>query len=209
MLLTSDVSARGMDYPDVTHVCQVGLTEKEQYVHRVGRTARAGKSGEGMLIVTDFEAPSMQKLLMGPSHNTMGMTKGAAPAATSIKMADATTFLEHPTVNPPLRELLATLFREIGEGAGAGGAGSSSAGGARGDDGAWAGSELYKSACQCYQAHLGFYNGHCKQLGWSKPQLVQMANQFIADVGIKTPPSLMKKTVGMMGLKGVPGLRVA
>jgi hypothetical protein len=42
-LFTSDVSARGMDYPDVTGVFQVGApSETAQYVHRLGRTARAG-----------------------------------------------------------------------------------------------------------------------------------------------------------------------
>ena len=43
LLFTSDVSARGMDYPDVTAVVQVGLpSDRAQYVHRLGRTARAG-----------------------------------------------------------------------------------------------------------------------------------------------------------------------
>lgn len=44
-LFTSDVSARGMDYPDVTAVFQVGApSESAQYIHRLGRTARAGQS---------------------------------------------------------------------------------------------------------------------------------------------------------------------
>lgn len=59
ILFSSDVSARGMDYPDVTFVLQVGLTEKEQYIHRLGRTARAGKSGSGTLLLYDFEESSM------------------------------------------------------------------------------------------------------------------------------------------------------
>jgi len=50
IMFSSDVSARGMDYPDVSFVLQVGLTEREQYIHRLGRTARAGKSGGGMLL---------------------------------------------------------------------------------------------------------------------------------------------------------------
>ena len=32
-----------MDYPDVTFVLQIGLTDRSQYIHRLGRTARAGK----------------------------------------------------------------------------------------------------------------------------------------------------------------------
>ena len=52
ILFTSDVSARGVDYPDVTLVAQVGQpSSKEQYIHRLGRTARAGKAGQGVLIL--------------------------------------------------------------------------------------------------------------------------------------------------------------
>ena len=44
ILFTSDVSARGMDYPGVSMVVQVGLpSDKAQYIHRIGRTARAGR----------------------------------------------------------------------------------------------------------------------------------------------------------------------
>ena len=58
-MFTSDVTARGLDYPDVTFVLQVGLTTKEQYIHRLGRTARAGKGGKGLLLLADFEARAM------------------------------------------------------------------------------------------------------------------------------------------------------
>ena len=52
ILLTSDVSARGVDYPNVTHVLQVGsATDRETYIHRLGRTGRAGKSGKGILVL--------------------------------------------------------------------------------------------------------------------------------------------------------------
>ncbi len=48
-----------MDYPDVTTVIQVGMpSDKAQYVHRLGRTARAGKQGRGVLLLGDFEARS-------------------------------------------------------------------------------------------------------------------------------------------------------
>ena len=47
IMFSSDVTARGMDYPDVSYVLQVGLTDRSQYIHRLGRTARAGKDGKG------------------------------------------------------------------------------------------------------------------------------------------------------------------
>lgn len=52
ILMSSDVTARGMDFPGVTHVIQVGLpSDRDTYIHRLGRTARAGKEGEGWLIL--------------------------------------------------------------------------------------------------------------------------------------------------------------
>lgn len=48
VMFSSDVSARGMDYPGISEVLQVGLTDRESYIHRLGRTARAGREGAGM-----------------------------------------------------------------------------------------------------------------------------------------------------------------
>ena len=56
ILFSSDVTARGMDFPNVTHVIQVGVPrDRETYIHRLGRTARANKEGEGWLFVTEYE----------------------------------------------------------------------------------------------------------------------------------------------------------
>lgn len=52
ILFSSDVTARGMDFPDVTHVIQVHVpSNRETYIHRLGRTARANKTGEGWLLL--------------------------------------------------------------------------------------------------------------------------------------------------------------
>ncbi|KAG7447700.1 DEAD-domain-containing protein [Guyanagaster necrorhizus] len=56
ILLCSDVAARGVDFPGVTAVFQVGLpVNGEQYIHRLGRTARAGAAGRGTLILDPDE----------------------------------------------------------------------------------------------------------------------------------------------------------
>lgn len=57
VLVTSDVSARGIDYPNVTRVIQVGIPpSREQYIHRVGRTGRGNNlTGRGDLIALPFE----------------------------------------------------------------------------------------------------------------------------------------------------------
>ncbi|KAF3969664.1 hypothetical protein CMV_006568 [Castanea mollissima] len=56
ILVSSDVSARGMNYPDVTLVTQIGIpSDREQYIHRLGRTGREGKEGEGILLLAPWE----------------------------------------------------------------------------------------------------------------------------------------------------------
>ncbi|KAJ1890435.1 hypothetical protein LPJ66_007481 [Kickxella alabastrina] len=56
ILVTTDVSARGVDYPNVSMVLQVGVpSERDAYVHRLGRTGRAGKSGEGVILLAPVE----------------------------------------------------------------------------------------------------------------------------------------------------------
>ncbi|KIM36634.1 hypothetical protein M413DRAFT_77910 [Hebeloma cylindrosporum] len=56
VLVTSDVSARGVDYPGVTRVIQVGVPSSgDVYTHRVGRTGRAGRAGRGDLVLMSWE----------------------------------------------------------------------------------------------------------------------------------------------------------
>lgn len=58
MILTSTlVIGRGMDFPNVTLVVQVGLpADADAYTHRVGRTARAGKDGRAIIVLTQAES---------------------------------------------------------------------------------------------------------------------------------------------------------
>jgi len=67
---------------------------------------------------------------------------------------------------------------------------------------------LRNSAEQAYRAWLGYYNGHLRKVGWDKKQLVAQANLWGKDVGLKSQPGMQKRTVGKMGLKGVPGLKL-
>lgn len=56
ILIATDISARGIDINDVTHVINYDLPEKpENYVHRIGRTARAGREGIAISFVDSEE----------------------------------------------------------------------------------------------------------------------------------------------------------
>lgn len=62
ILVTSDVSARGVDYPGTTRVIQFGIPgNPENYIHRVGRTGRAQhRGGRADILMQSFEAGFLQ-----------------------------------------------------------------------------------------------------------------------------------------------------
>jgi superfamily II DNA/RNA helicase len=62
ILIASDIAARGLDIKDVTHIFNLDLPEdSKDYLHRVGRTARAGKSGTAVTIVTESEVTRINR----------------------------------------------------------------------------------------------------------------------------------------------------
>ena len=64
LLVASDVAARGLDIPDVSHVFNYDVPHHaDDYVHRIGRTGRAGKSGDTFMLVTPADARSLDKVL--------------------------------------------------------------------------------------------------------------------------------------------------
>jgi superfamily II DNA/RNA helicase len=62
-LAASDVAARGLDIPDVSHVFNFDVPiSPEDYVHRIGRTGRAGREGYTAMIVTPKEMKSLKAI---------------------------------------------------------------------------------------------------------------------------------------------------
>jgi ATP-dependent RNA helicase RhlE len=62
-LVATDVAARGIDVDDVTHVINFDAPEdRDAYVHRVGRTGRAGRHGVGITLVTREQAADVRKI---------------------------------------------------------------------------------------------------------------------------------------------------
>ena len=63
LLVASDVAARGLDIPDVSHVFNFDVPHHaEDYIHRIGRTGRAGKLGESYMLVTPADSRSFDKV---------------------------------------------------------------------------------------------------------------------------------------------------
>lgn len=66
-LVASDVAARGLDIPDVSHIFNYDVpVHSEDYVHRIGRTGRAGRKGCAVTLVTSYDMraiSAIQKLV--------------------------------------------------------------------------------------------------------------------------------------------------
>ncbi|TDL20953.1 DEAD-domain-containing protein [Rickenella mellea] len=170
VLFSSDVTARGMDFQGIGYVVQVGVpANAEQYIHRLGRTARVGREGQGLLIISPDERFFLRQ-----------------------KEVRDLPLVEHPQSNTligpaldPWRQLTASAMSRV--------------------------PEVLKA--QTYSAFLGYYKTFSKGTGWSAAQLVAIANEFALRVLLYRstngkPPGLLAKTVGMMGLRGTPGLNV-
>ncbi|GMM56394.1 ATP-dependent RNA helicase [Maudiozyma humilis] len=63
LLICTDVGARGMDFPNVQEVLQIGVpSELANYIHRIGRTARSGKEGKSVIFLCKDELPFVHTL---------------------------------------------------------------------------------------------------------------------------------------------------
>ncbi len=63
ILVATNVAARGLDIPDVTHVINYDIPEDaETYIHRIGRTARAGKGGIAATLVGESDLTAFEQI---------------------------------------------------------------------------------------------------------------------------------------------------
>ena len=64
ILVASDVAARGLDVPSVSHVFNYDVpNHSEDYVHRIGRTGRAGRKGETVMLVSRLDEKNYVEIL--------------------------------------------------------------------------------------------------------------------------------------------------
>jgi len=88
VLVATDIAARGIDVPEITHVINFDLpNEPESYVHRIGRTGRAGRSGVAVSFCDDTEGEYLKALgaaqlldrseLSSPSKRPLASTRWA------------------------------------------------------------------------------------------------------------------------------------
>ena len=164
IMFASDVIGRGMDFPDVSLVLQVGVPlDADAYTHRVGRTARAGKDGRAVIMLTEIESFYLRDNRQFPIK----------PYPDSAHFVSATKELA-----PIMAKALQNTDNDAKR--------------------------------KAYSAYMGFMKGFCKKMQITPADLVKMCNRFAVKgmLSIDVPP-MEKRTIGKMGLKGVPGIRFA
>lgn len=115
LLVATDVAARGIDVTDITHVINYNLPDDiENYTHRSGRTARAGKKGESLVLINTRELGKIRSI-----ERTIRttFTVGTVPNAKEIceiqlmKLADKVISTE--VKEEEIQEFLPIIMREF------------------------------------------------------------------------------------------------
>lgn len=83
LLIATDVAARGIDVDDITHVINYSLPDElENYTHRSGRTARAGKKGVSVVLAGPSD---LRRIKMIEKRVKKKFSKGALPSAEQVR----------------------------------------------------------------------------------------------------------------------------
>ncbi len=116
VLVATDVAARGLDVERVTHVINYDMAhDSETYVHRIGRTGRAGRSGVTILFVTPKES---RFLITLERHTRQRIEKIAIPNDHMIQVAKQKRFMDSITARlahehlPSYRHMIETYLSE-------------------------------------------------------------------------------------------------
>ncbi len=202
MLFTTDVSARGVDYPDVTHVIQYGSAEsRETYIHRLGRTGRAGKRGRGLIVCCsrgeehgfvkkELEGLEVgldgryQRMVFGREDEDGGMENGEEKG---LGEASRNAVLNRRRINQGrIQKIRSSIANKTD-------------------------AKLRDLAEASYRGLLGYYLGRMKLLGMtSKVEVVQFVNEIAMQMGFERGdmPSVRLRVAKNLGLVGVRGLNI-
>ncbi|MES1150073.1 MAG: DEAD/DEAH box helicase, partial [Bradyrhizobium guangdongense] len=108
LLVASDVAARGLDIPEVSHVFNFDVPHHpDDYVHRIGRTGRAGRSGTAISIVTPLDHKSVAAI-----EKLIGQSIPRAEANFAAEVAEDGEAHDHKSREPSRRSRKGNRDRE-------------------------------------------------------------------------------------------------
>ena len=111
VLVATDVAARGIDVNDLTHVIHYSLPDDDAYyTHRSGRTARAGKKGISLSILTNRD---MRKFDALEKRLKLKMTKISIPSAKDIASKRLYTWAENILNTPAAKDVDGKILTDV------------------------------------------------------------------------------------------------
>jgi superfamily II DNA/RNA helicase len=121
LLVASDVAARGLDIPEVSHVLNFDVPyHPDDYVHRIGRTGRAGRTGTAITIVcpADFKSLAAIEKLTGqtiPKADIKADLPGYGAGASEADANSETTAISRPARSRQARDKSGETFARGGK----------------------------------------------------------------------------------------------
>ncbi len=111
--VATDVAARGLDLPNLSLVIHADLpTNKATLLHRSGRTGRAGKKGQSVLLVPHIKRRRTETVLQSANITA---TWAGPPSAEEIRVQDRQRLLQHPALTAVIDEDDQKLARQMAE----------------------------------------------------------------------------------------------
>lgn len=182
ILVTSDVSARGVDYPGVSRVIQMGVPSNgDMYVHRIGRTGRGdNKTGRGDLVLCSWEMGFVKRQLR--TMPLKPLTVSVLQEQTRELAIAKDTETAAPGKEPIYSRRLADI-EHIGQ--------------------SIATSVDQGTAHETFMAQVGFYLGRISEMGLNKDEVVSGLQAWTQEIFGLTKPPIIPHTAQMrLGLLG-------
>ena len=180
ILITSDVSARGVDYPGVSRVIQMGVPGSgNMYIHRVGRTGRgANKTGRGDLVLNSWELGFLKRQLRSVPLKPLIMSdlQEETRELANAKDAEIAGPGKGPECSRRLDEI-ESLCKTIAQGV---------------DE---------ERANDVFMSQLGFYFGHIGDLGLNKNEVLSGLQNWAQELfGLESPPHVSHAAKMRLGI---------
>jgi ATP-dependent RNA helicase DeaD len=116
IIVATDVAARGLDVERVSHVVNFDVpTDTASYVHRIGRTGRAGRKGEAILFVLPRERHMLKLIERATRASIAQMELPSADAVQAQRLGKLKDKLAATLADPKLAEVLASIRTVLGE----------------------------------------------------------------------------------------------
>ncbi|GMR54374.1 hypothetical protein PMAYCL1PPCAC_24569, partial [Pristionchus mayeri] len=112
-LIATDVASRGLDFSAVDWVVQMDAPATvDDYIHRVGRTARMNKTGSALLFLSEIQVPTMKKML-AERKIPIQETKHDPTRITDIKVKMQTVLAAFPDLNQFAQKYVVSYLRSV------------------------------------------------------------------------------------------------